>query len=38
MPFAARRAELRNAQAQGDRLTATGRFNVANNVKTRSVA
>jgi diguanylate cyclase (GGDEF)-like protein/PAS domain S-box-containing protein len=38
MPFAARRAELRNAQAQGDRLTATGRFNVASNVKTRSVA
>ncbi len=38
MPFAARRAELRNAQAQGDRLTATGRFNVASNVKARSVA
>ena len=38
MPYAARRAELRGAQTQGDRLTATGRFNVANNVKARSVA
>ncbi len=37
MPFVARRAELRNAQALGDRLTATGRFNVGN-VKARSVA
>jgi diguanylate cyclase (GGDEF)-like protein/PAS domain S-box-containing protein len=38
MPFTARRAELRNAQTLHDRLTATGRFNVANNVRTRSVA
>jgi EAL domain-containing protein (putative c-di-GMP-specific phosphodiesterase class I) len=37
MSFATRRAELRNAQALGDRLTATGRFHVGN-VKTRSVA
>ena len=37
MSFATRRAELRNAQALGDRLTATGRFNVGT-VKTRSVA
>jgi len=37
MPFAARRAELRNAQALNDRLTATGRFNVGR-VRTRSVA
>jgi diguanylate cyclase (GGDEF)-like protein/PAS domain S-box-containing protein len=38
MPYTARRAELRNAQTLHDRLTATGRFNVANNVRTRSVA
>ena len=38
MPFAARRAELRGSHAHGDRLTATGRFNVAHNVKARSVA
>jgi diguanylate cyclase (GGDEF)-like protein/PAS domain S-box-containing protein len=38
MPFAARRAELRRSQSHGDRLTATGRFNVAHNVKSRSVA
>jgi diguanylate cyclase (GGDEF)-like protein/PAS domain S-box-containing protein len=37
MPFAARRAELRNAQSLVDRLTATGRFNVGN-ARTRSVA
>ncbi len=36
-PFAARRAELRNAQSMHDRLTATGRFHVGN-VKKRSVA
>jgi diguanylate cyclase (GGDEF)-like protein/PAS domain S-box-containing protein len=36
MSFAHRRAELRSAQAHADRLTATGRFNVAT--KTRSVA
>ncbi len=38
MSFATRRAELRNVQALGDRLTATGRFNVASNAKARSVA
>jgi diguanylate cyclase (GGDEF)-like protein/PAS domain S-box-containing protein len=37
MSFAARRAELRNAQVLGDRLTATGRFNVGT-VRPRSVA
>ena len=37
MPFVARRAELRNAQAPGNRLTATGRFHVGN-MKARSVA
>jgi diguanylate cyclase (GGDEF)-like protein/PAS domain S-box-containing protein len=37
MPFATRRAELRNAQVLGDRLTATGRFHVAT-AKARSVA
>jgi hypothetical protein len=37
MPFASRRAELRNAQVLGDRLTATGRFNVGS-VRPRSVA
>jgi EAL domain-containing protein (putative c-di-GMP-specific phosphodiesterase class I) len=37
MSFSMRRAELRNAQTLGDRLTATGRFHVGN-VKTRSVA
>jgi diguanylate cyclase (GGDEF)-like protein/PAS domain S-box-containing protein len=37
MPFAARRAELRGAQTLGDRLTATGRFNVGS-VRARSVA
>jgi len=36
-PFAARRAELRNAQSMHDRLTATGRFHVGN-VRKRSVA
>ncbi len=35
--FAARRAELRNAQSLHDRLTATGRFQVGS-VRTRSVA
>ncbi len=38
MSFATRRAELRNVQALGDRLTATGRFNVASTAKARSVA
>src|SRR5688572_25270306 len=37
MPFSARRAELRAAQTMGDRLTATGRFNVGH-VRPRSVA
>ncbi len=37
MPFAARRAELRAAQTMHDRLTATGRFNVAH-ARPRSVA
>ncbi len=37
MPFATRRAELRNAQVLGDRLTATGRFQVGT-AKARSVA
>jgi EAL domain-containing protein (putative c-di-GMP-specific phosphodiesterase class I) len=37
MPFAARRAELRAAKSMGDRLTATGRFNVGH-VRSRSVA
>jgi sensor c-di-GMP phosphodiesterase-like protein len=37
MPFVARRAELRNAQVPGNRLTATGRFHVGN-MKARSVA
>ncbi len=37
MSFATRRAELRNAQALGDRLTATGRFKVGT-AKARSVA
>jgi diguanylate cyclase (GGDEF)-like protein/PAS domain S-box-containing protein len=36
-PFAARRAELRAAQSMHDRLTATGRFNVAH-TRPRSVA
>jgi len=36
-PFAARRAELRNAQSMHDRLTATGRFHVGDTRK-RSVA
>ena len=38
MPFAARRAELRRAQMSQDRLTATGRFNVGGDGRTRSVA
>ena len=39
MPFSARRAELRNAQPHTERLTATGRFNVAaTGGRTRSVA
>ncbi len=37
MTFAARRAELRAVQSMHDRLTATGRFNVAH-ARTRSVA
>ncbi|HET8692211.1 MAG TPA: EAL domain-containing protein [Steroidobacteraceae bacterium] len=37
MPFCARRAELRNATAHAERLTATGRFNVSPS-RTRSVA
>jgi diguanylate cyclase (GGDEF)-like protein/PAS domain S-box-containing protein len=39
MPFSSRRAELRNAQPLTERLTATGRFNVAaTGGRTRSVA
>jgi len=38
MPFAARRAELRRSQANTDRLTATGRFNVSGDGRSRSVA
>jgi hypothetical protein len=37
MPFCARRAELRKAEAHADRLTATGRFNVSPS-RARSVA
>jgi diguanylate cyclase (GGDEF)-like protein/PAS domain S-box-containing protein len=37
-PFAARRTELRRSQALANRLTATGRFNVAGTGRTRSVA
>jgi EAL domain-containing protein (putative c-di-GMP-specific phosphodiesterase class I) len=37
-PFAARRVELRRSQALANRLTATGRFNVAGTGRTRSVA
>jgi EAL domain-containing protein (putative c-di-GMP-specific phosphodiesterase class I) len=38
LPFATRRAELRHAQSSQDRLTATGRFNVASDGRSRSVA
>jgi predicted signal transduction protein with EAL and GGDEF domain len=38
MPFAMRRAELRDAQPHADRLTATGRFHVSVISRPRSVA
>jgi EAL domain-containing protein (putative c-di-GMP-specific phosphodiesterase class I) len=38
LPMTLRRAELRSAQTLHDRLTATGRFNVASTGRARSVA